>query len=254
MTRSEDCKEGLKALLEKRAPRFGGRERTRKTGRAAGLLVERLLELAVRMANCQHRAMRFAHRTFRYAAHQNVSQSRAPVRPQHDKVGAFVDRGVDNLKKWRADAQETARLESVLAQAAGYLVEFADGQQALLLGDAIHRSGVETGVEFGDHHGRQRLIDVDHDDFRGELSREFFSEGECVARIRGEIGGGDNFRECRHVANDTPGTNRLQAWQAVSEEAATAFPSAFACSVGAGTRDASRGCHPATRKPLTPMP
>src|SRR5216683_21906 len=180
-------------------------------GRAAGLLIERMLELAVGMANRQHRAMRFAHHTFRYAAHQNVSQSRAPVRSQHDKVGAFVDRGVDNLKKWRADAQETARLESVLAQAAGYLVEFAD------------------------HHGRQRLIDVDHDDFRGELSREFFSEGECVARILGEIGGGYNFRECRHVANDTPGTNRLQAWQAVSEEAETAFSTAFARSASGPT-------------------
>src|SRR6266852_2184297 len=184
-------------------------------GRAAGLLVERMLELAVGMANRQHRAMRFAHHTFGYAAHQNVSQSRAPVRSQHDKVGAFVDRGVDNLKKWRADAQETARVESV------------------------------------DHHGRQRLIDVDHDDLRGELSREFFSEGECVARILGEIGGGDNFRECRHVANDTPGTNRLQAWQAVSEEAETAFSTAFACSVGGGTRDESRGSHRATGKPLS---
>src|SRR5258708_20194935 len=117
------------------------------------------------MANREHGAMRFAHHTFRYAAHQDVSQSRAPVRSQHDKVGAFVDRGVDNLKKWRADAQETSRLESVLAQAAGYLVEFADGQQALLLGDAIHRSAVETGVNFGDHHGPHRLINADPTDF-----------------------------------------------------------------------------------------
>ena len=79
--------------------------------------------------------------------------------------------------------EQTARLEAVLAQAAGYLVKLADGQQALLLGDAIHRSGVETGAKFADHHGRQRLIDVYHDDFRGELSRQFFGEGECVGRI-----------------------------------------------------------------------
>src|SRR5229473_2789763 len=102
-------------------------------GRAAGLLVERMLELAVGMANREHGAMRFAHHTFRYAAHQDVSQSRAPVRSQHDKVGAFVDRGVDNLKKWRADAQETARLESVLAQAAGYLVESSEKSVAAII-------------------------------------------------------------------------------------------------------------------------
>src|SRR5260370_11293764 len=184
-------------------------------GRAAGLLVERMLELAVGMANRQRRAMRFAHYTFRYVAHQKVSQSRAPVRPQHDKVGAFVDRGVDNLKKWRADAQETSRLESVFAQAAGYLVEFADGEQALLLGDAIHRSGVEARIEFGDHHRRQWLIDVYHDDFRGELSREFFSEGECVARILGRIGEGNYFRKSRHVATDTPSANQLHVWACI---------------------------------------
>jgi hypothetical protein len=193
------------------------------------------------MANREHRAMRFAHHTLRYAAHQNVSQSGAPVRSQHDKVGAFVDRGVDNLKKWRADAQQTARLESVVAQAAGYLVEFADGQQALLLGDAIHRSDVEARIEFADHHGRQRLIDVDHDNFRGELSRQFFGEGECVGRILGKIGGGDNFRECRHVANDTPGANRLQGWQAASEAVEAAFSTGFACSVCGGTPDATAG-------------
>src|SRR6266851_9907286 len=220
-------------------------------GRAAGLLVERMLELAVRMANRQHRAMRFAHHTFRYAAHKNVSQSRAPMRSQHYKVGAFVDRGVDNLKKWRADAQETSRLESVLAQAAGYLVEFADGQQALLLGDAIHRSGVETGVEFGDHHGRQRLIDVDHDDFRGELSREFFSEGECVARILGEIGGGYNFRKCRHVANDTPGTNRLQGWASLLR---SGRDSLFHCFCSFGERSDRGGSNRSADEFLTLTP
>src|SRR5271168_4297976 len=157
-------------------------------GEGSELLVERMLELAIGMTNRQYRAGRLLHHALCDAAHQDVRQSGAPVSAEHDQIGALALRGVQDFQKRRADLELTLHLETGCAQPCGYLVEFLLREQALLLGDSAHRANVHRRSEFRRHHyRRERLIDVEQNDFGGELGCQLLGEAEREIRVLGEV-------------------------------------------------------------------
>src|SRR5271163_5025159 len=94
------------ALRDSPGSNRGAGERSFSDAREQALFIQRMLELAVRMANREYRAMRFVNDAFRDAAHQNVRQAGTSVRTHHDQVGAFALRAVDDFEEGRANAHE----------------------------------------------------------------------------------------------------------------------------------------------------
>ena len=151
---------------------------------------------------------------------------------EHDQVGAFGLRRVDDLEKWRADPSRLRALRPFRASG-DVSVEFAERQQPLLLGDSAHRADVEPGLSSSPSPARAAGRHA-HEDFGARIARELFGVAERVFGVVGEVCRGENFGEFGHEANDTPGSASARGQRADFAVMAKWFPRAAIARRGDG--------------------
>ncbi len=137
------------------------------------LFVERVFELAVRMANRQYRTRSFIDNTFGHTTHQDVSQTGTAVGTHHDQIDSFGLRRMDDFEKRRSDAHQTPRFKADFAKPRDYLIEFLQRHQALFFSDSIDSAHIQAGAQIANHHWSEWLINVHHDHLGTKLLREF---------------------------------------------------------------------------------